>query len=77
MLDGIVDYSITRLVREYPIYMSLLLLSLLLLLSVFEQTIKRSKCMREYIKSRPDEDGDKTKARQTVEGGLAGKGKGL
>lgn len=68
MLHGIVDYSITRLVRDYPIYMSLLLLlSLLLVLSVFEQTIKRSKCMREYIKSRPDEDGDKTKAQQTVE----------
>lgn len=37
------------------------MLLLLLLLSVFGQTIKRSKCMREYIKSRPDEDGDKTK----------------
>lgn len=35
--------------------------------------------MREYIKSRPDEDGDKTKAQQTVEDDrrrVQGKGEG-
>lgn len=45
-----------------------MLLLPVLLLSVFGQTIKRSKCMREYIKSRPDEVGDKTKRHDEHDG---------